>query len=344
LIASNKLARLISQDGVVGVTSNPTILENAISTGQLYDADIAVLAAQGKSVVEIYEALALADIGAAADLLRPVYDRTGGQDGYVSLEVSPHLAHDTAGTIADARRLFAALGRPNVMIKVPATPAGIPAIRELIGAGLNINVTLIFALSAYDAVMAAYLDGLEAWIAQGGDPRRVASVASFFVSRVDAAVDRLLTGHPEEEALRGKAAIANARLAYVRFQQTFAGPRWEALAARGACVQRPLWASTSTKHTPYHPATIYVDTLIGPHTVNTMPPATLDAFRGEGPVAQTVTEGVPEAKAHLAHLAALGIDMDKVTAALLADGVRGFAESFDKLLAGLAAKVNALAT
>jgi transaldolase len=342
LIASGKLARLIAEDGVLGVTSNPTILERAISTGQLYDADIAALAAQGKSVLEIYEALAMADIGAAADLLRPVYDRTGGVDGYVSLEVSPHLAHDTARTIADARRLFAALGRPNIMIKVPATPEGIPAIRELIGSGINVNVTLIFALDVYDAVMGAYLAGLETLTARRGDPRRVASVASFFVSRVDAAVDRLLMGHPQEKTLRGKAAVANAKLAYARFQKTFAGPRWEALAARGGRVQRPLWASTSTKHSPDYPKTIYVDNLIGPHTVNTMPPVTLDAFREEGQLAQTITEGVPEAQAHLAQLAAIGIDMDRVAAGLLRDGVKAFADSFDQLLAGLKAKVAAL--
>lgn len=341
LLASGKLALLIAEDGVRGVTSNPTIFEKAISGGRLYDADIASLATPGKPVKALYEALALADIGAAADLLRPVYDRTAGLDGYVSLEVSPHLAHDAAGTIAEAQRLFAALGRPNVMIKVPATPAGIPAVRELIGSGVNVNVTLIFALSVYDAVMAAYLDGLEAWIARGGDPARIASVASFFVSRVDTAVDKLLAGHPQEKALRGQAAIANARLAYARFQQTFVGPRWEALAARGARVQRPLWASTSTKN-PAYPDTIYADALIGPHTVDTMPPATVDAFRDHGRLAQTVTEGVAEANALLAQLAAVGIDMDAVTADLLADGVKLFADAFDKLLAGLAAKTAAL--
>jgi transaldolase len=341
MLVSGELARLIATDGVLGVTSNPTIFERAMATGKNYDADIRGLAAAGKSVPEIFWTLALADIRATADLLRPIYDRTGGVDGYVSLEVSPHLAHDTQGTIAEARRLFAALGRPNVMIKVPATPEGVPAVAELIGSGVNVNVTLIFALSAYEAVAHAYLDGLEAFAKAGGDLRRVASVASFFVSRVDTAVDGLLAGHPREAELRGRAGIANARLAYARFRQIFAGPRWEGLAARGARVQRPLWASTSTKN-PDYPDTLYTEALIGPHTVDTMPPAAVDAFRKHGCPAETITQGVEEARELLARLAAAGVDMDAVTAELLDAGVKQFAVSFDQLLAGLAAKVAAL--
>ncbi len=339
-LVSGELARLVDL-GVVGLTSNPTIFEKAISLGKTYDADIAALASQGKSLLEIYEALAMADIAAAADLLRPVYDRTDAVDGYVSLEVSPHLAHDTAGTIAEAKRLFAALGRPNVMIKVPGTPAGVPAITELIRSGVNVNVTLLFALDAYQAAAEAYLDGLEARANEGSDIRRVASVASFFVSRLDTAVDRRLAGHPREAELRGRAAVANAKLAYARFQKIFAGPRWEALAKRGARVQRPLWASTSTKN-PAYPDTLYVDEQIGPHTVNTMPPQTLQATLDHGRLAQTITEGVEEARALLATLADVGIDMDEITQELLRAGVKSFADSLDQLLAGLEAKISAL--
>lgn len=251
--------------------------------------------------------------------------------------MSPRLAYDVAGTVAEARRLFAALGRPNVLIKVPATAAGLLAITELIAAGINVNVTLIFALRAYEAVADAYLFGLEARRARGGDLRRVASVASFFISRVDAAVDDLAP-----ERLRGQAAIANARLAYARFSEIFAGPRWDALAGLGAHVQRPLWASTSTKRNPDVSPTLYVDTLIGPHTVNTMPPATLDAFRDAGQPAETITQGVAEARAFMAELAAAGVDLDAVTENLLVEGVQAFADAFDQLLAGLAAKAQTL--
>jgi transaldolase len=338
---SGELARLV-EGGVVGLTSNPTIFEKAISSGKSYDADIAALASQGKPVKDAYEALAMADIASAADLLRPVYDRTDGLDGYVSLEVSPYLAHDTAGTIAEAKRLFADLGRPNVMIKVPGTPEGLPAIAELIGSGININVTLLFALDAYQAAALAYLDGLEDWAAKGGDVHRVASVASFFVSRLDTLVDKLLVGHPREAELRGQAAVANAKLAYARFGGIFSGPRWQALATNGARVQRPLWASTSTKN-PNYRDTIYVDDLIGPHTVNTMPPQTLEAFQDHGQLAQTVTGGVEEAQALLAALAGAGIDMDQVTQDLLRAGVASFSGSFDQLLDGLKGKMASLA-
>jgi len=336
-LANGELARMV-EDGVLGLTSNPSIFEKAISTGKTYDAEIAELARRGKSAPQIYEALTLADIRAAADLLRPVYDRTDALDGYVSLEVSPYLAHDTAGTIAEARRLWAALDRPNILIKVPGTPAGIPAIAELIRSGINVNVTLLFALDAYEAAANAYLDGLTARTGAGGDVRRAASVASFFVSRVDTAVDKRLAGHPAGVPLRGRAAVANARLAYARFQEIFAGPRWEALAARGARTQRPLWASTSAKD-PAYPDTIYVDELIGPHTVNTMPPQTLAAFSDHGRLGETLTQGVAEAAALMGQLAAVGIDMADVTDELLCAGVQAFSDAFDKLLAGLTAKV-----
>jgi transaldolase len=364
-LVSGELARLVD-DGVVGLTSNPTIFEKAISSGKSYDADIAALARQGKPVKEAYESLAMADIASAADLLRPTYDRSDGLDGYVSLEVSPYLAHDTAGTIAEARRLFSAVSRPNLMIKVPGTPEGVPAIAELIGSGININVTLLFALDAYEAAALAYLDGLEAWAGKGGDVHRVASVASFFISRLDTAVDRLLAGHPREVELRvpgprvpgpgatadhsmsrdlgGRAAVANARLAYARFEEIFllGGPRWQALAAKGARVQRPLWASTSSKN-PNYPDTIYVDELIGPHTVNTMPPQTLEAFQDHGQLAQTVAGGAGEAREFMATLAAAGIDLDQVTQDLLRAGVASFSGSFDQLLDGLKGKMASLA-
>ena len=333
--------RAVVEEGVLGLTSNPAIFERAITTGKTYDAEIATLAAAGKSALEIYEALALADIATAADLLRPVYDRTDALDGYVSIEVSPRLAHDTAGTIAEGKRLWAALGRPNVMIKVPGTPEGVPAIQELIASGINVNVTLLFSIAAYEASALAYIAGLAALAASGGDVHRVASVASFFVSRLDTAVDKLLAGRPEAATLRGKAAVANTKLAYVRFQEIFAGPRWEKLAALGARVQRPLWASTSTKD-PTYPDTFYMDALIGPHTVNTTPPQTVQAFADHGTLAETVTQDVAGAQAALAALAALGMDVDAITDDLTSQGVKLFAEAFDRLEAGLAAKIAAL--
>jgi transaldolase/glucose-6-phosphate isomerase len=327
--------------GVLGVTSNPSIFQKAIAGSSDYDQAMAALVVQDKTDEEIFEALALEDIQRAADLLRPIYDRTAGVDGYVSLEVSPRLAHDTDATIADARRLFAALDRPNIMIKVPATPAGIPAIKTLIGSGININVTLMFSLDHYDAVAEAYIAGLEKLAAAGGDPSMVASVASFFVSRVDTAVDNALDSlQPPAsniQSLRGTIAIANSKLAYARFLETFSGPRWERLVAMGARVQRPLWASTSTKN-PAYPETLYVDALIGPNTVNTVPPATIDAFHDHGTVASTVETGLDEARQQLAQLAGLGIDLDIITEQLQDDGVAAFAQAFDSLLASIAAK------
>ncbi len=339
-LSSGQLAKMVAEDGVVGLTSNPSIFEKAISSGQSYDAGIAVGAQAGLSVEEIYESLALDDIIAAADLLLPVYERSGGLDGYVSLEVAPRLANDAVGTAYHARRLHAALGRPNVMIKVPGTPAGVPAIRELIGSGISVNATLLFGIDAYDAAAHAYLDGLETWVAAGGDPARVASVASFFVSRVDTAVDKQLVS-PEAGRWRGKAAVANARLAYARFEEIFSGARWQALAARGARVQRPLWASTSTKD-PSYSDTIYVDELIGPHTVNTMPPATLAAFRDHGHPARTIDTDVTGARATMVGLEQHGVNMAAVTQELLDAGVRAFSDAFDRLLSGLEGKVAGL--
>ena len=339
IIDSGELQQLLD-DGVIGITSNPSIFEKAIAGSTDYDEAIHALAMQGKTTETIYETVAMEDIARAADMLRSVYDATDGVDGYVSLEVSPTLAHDTAGTIADARRLFAALARPNIMIKVPATPAGIPAIRQLISEGINVNVTLIFSLDSYDAVMEAYIAGLEANAA--ADLSRVASVASFFVSRVDAAVDDLLAAKGNGNTrLLGKIAIANAKAAYKRFQEVFAGPRWAALVAKGGRVQRPLWASTSTKN-PTYPDTLYIDELIGPYTVNTIPPATLTAFNDHGTVAETLTVGVAEALAQLEQLAEAGVDLAAVTQKLQDDGVASFAKSFESLLASVAQKQQAL--
>lgn len=334
-IASGELQAAVDE-GIRGVTSNPTIFEKAIGHSDDYDDELNELVAAGKSASEIYETLAMADISAAADVLRPLYDQSKGGDGFVSLEVSPTLAHDTAATIEEAKRLFSALSKPNVMIKVPATPEGMPAIRELIGAGININVTLIFALSQYEAVVEAYLAGLEDLAAKGGDLSKVASVASFFVSRVDTAVDKQLDKLGNSE-LRGTIAVANAKVAYARFQALFSGPRWEQLAAKGASVQRPLWASTGTKD-PQYSDTLYVDTLIGPHTVNTAPPNTIEAFKDHGTVAVTVDKDVDTAHAQIAALAGLGIDLDAVTQQLQDDGVASFADSFESLMNSVAEK------
>jgi len=354
LITSGELQELVDR-GVRGVTSNPSIFEKAIAGSADYDADLRPLVEAGKSVAEIYETLALDDIRRAADILRPVYDITGGSDGYVSLEVSPALAHDTGGTVAEARRLFAALDRPNVMIKVPATPTGIPAIETLIGAGVNVNVTLIFSLAHYEAVAAAYLAGLEHLAASGGDVGKVASVASFFVSRVESAVDCQLdelihSGQhtpesliPNPQSLKGQIATANARVAYVRFREIFSGERWELLAGQGARVQRPLWASTSTKN-PLYPDTLYVDGLIGPDTVNTVPPATLNGFLDHGQVAVTLDKDVDEARAQLSLLAELGVDLDGITQKLQDDGVVSFAKSFAALMDSIAEKREKLLT
>ena len=335
LLASGELQELVDQ-GLRGVTSNPSIFEKAIAGSADYDEDLNRLVREGRSVAEIYEDLAMADIRSAADVLRPVYDKSGGADGYVSLEVNPTLAHDTEATIAEARRLFASLERPNVMIKVPATPAGIPAIETLIGEGVNINVTLIFSLQQYEAVATAYIAGLEKLALAGGDVGRVASVASFFISRVDTAVDKALEEVGSTE-IQGKIAIDNAKIAYGLFREIFSSERWKKLATGSARVQRPLWASTSSKN-PAYPDTLYVDNLIGPDTVNTLPPATLEDFLDHGSVATTVETDVDGARNRMADLAELGIDLDAITNKVLDEGVASFAKSFEGLIASIAEK------
>jgi transaldolase/glucose-6-phosphate isomerase len=342
-IESGELEEAI-KSGISGVTSNPAIFAAAIAGSEDYDEALHDLGAAGLSTVEIYEALAVEDIQAAADALRPVFESTAGADGYVSLEVSPTLANDTEGTVQEAQRLFARVDRPNVMIKVPATAAGIPAIRTLIGQMINVNVTLMFSQAHYLAVAEAYLAGLEQLASDGGDLSKVASVASFFLSRIDSAVDAQLEAMDNDQArlLSGKIAIANAKVTYRRFQKTFRGRRWEKLAAQGARVQRLLWASTSTKN-PSYPDTMYVDALIGPDTVNTVPPATLRAFADHGSPALTVTQGTAEANQQLAQLAQLGIDLEAVCQELQRDGVRKFAAPFEDLLDSIAEKVAKLA-
>jgi len=337
MLASGELADLVDE-GIRGLTSNPTIFQKAIGSSDQYDAQIReVLAADpAASATTLFEAVAVRDIRTAADLLRPVFDASGAADGHVSLEVSPHLAHDTNGTIADARRLWAIVDRPNLMIKVPATPAGIPAIEELIATGININATLMFSLADYEAVAQAYLRGL----ARADEVSGIASVASFFVSRVDSKTDAALEKIGSEPALEllGKIAVANAKLAYKRYQQLFEGDAFTELGARGGRPQRVLWASTSTKNPAYHD-TLYVDDLVGPNTVNTMPPATVDAFRDHGIAdARALVTGVDVAEAQIAALADLGIDFDQVTADLQTEGVISFAESFDDLLATIEEK------
>ncbi len=335
LLTSGELQTLVTQ-GVRGVTSNPAIFEKAIAGSHDYDEDIERLARAGNSVAQIYEALALDDIQRAADVLRPVYDASDGRDGYVSLEVSPTLADDVNGTLADARRLYAALNRPNVLIKVPATPAGLKAVPTLIHEGININVTLIFSQENYAAVAEAYIAGLEKRLADGKPLNTAASVASVFVSRIDTSIDEMLAAMGKSH-LQGRAAVANSKIIYTQFKELFSGPRWEKLAANGARVQRPLWASTGVKN-PAYADTLYVDTLIGPDTVNTAPPATLQAFLDHGVVAQTIESDVDEAHQHLALLTELGIDLAGVMQQLQDAGVAQFVKAFENLLASVAQK------
>ena len=342
MITSGELSTLIA-DGIRGLTSNPTIFQKAIAGSDAYDGQLRTLLADhpDASDAELFEHLAVADIQAAADALQGVYDASNGLDGYVSLEVSPHLAHDTDGTVADALRLWDIVNRPNLMIKVPATAAGVPAIEQLIGGGVNVNATLMFSLADYEAVAQAYLAGL----ARADQPSRLGSVASFFVSRVDTKFDDALekTGTPAALALRGRLAVANAKLAYRRYQELFEGEPFAEHAAAGARPQRVLWASTSTKN-PAYVDTMYVDDLIGPNTVNTMPPATIDAFADHGTIdASALVRDVEEAAEQIASLAALGIDYHEATAALQTEGVAAFAESFDDLLGAIAAKRDGLA-
>jgi transaldolase / glucose-6-phosphate isomerase len=348
MIENGDLQRLIDEDGLAGITSNPSIFEKAFGETDYYDGDIKRLVGNGEtSLSTIYESLATADIAAAADMLRPLYDKAAGRHGFVSLEVSPYLAMDTAGTLMEARRLWAAVRRENVFIKVPATPAGIPAIRELLAEGLNINITLLFSQQVYEEVVEAYLAALEDRAAAGQPIDRIASVASFFVSRIDTAVDKLLdqaaartagaAARAALEGLRGKAAVANAKLAYRRWQQRFSGPRWERLQKLGARPQQLLWASTGTKN-PAYSDVLYVEELIGPETVNTMPAKTMDAFRDHGTVRNSVTADVEDAAQTLAALERAGISLDDVTAQLVTDGVKLFCDSFDTLNGALAAK------
>jgi transaldolase/glucose-6-phosphate isomerase len=348
LLQSGRLARLIAEDGLRGVTSNPSIFEKAIGHGEDYDALIAAIESRGdRDAGALFEELAIGDIREGADLLRPVYHHSRGRDGFISLEVSPYLAMDTQGTIAEARRLWRAVGRDNLMIKVPATRPGIPAIRTLIGEGINVNVTLLFSQEVYAEVAEAYLAGLETLLDKGGDPRKVASVASFFVSRIDTLVDEALdrriaaTADAAEKrrlaALKGRVAIANAKLAYQRYKAIFAGERWQRLAQRGAHTQRLLWASTGTKN-PAYSDVLYVEELIGRDTVNTMPPATMDAFRDHGRVRASLEEDIPGARAVMAALPAAGIAIAAVTEKLVADGVRLFAEAADQLYAAVQKK------
>jgi len=339
-LTSGQLERLIA-DGIRGVTSNPTIFQKAIAGSADYDEQFQVLVKDGRSVEDAYWQMVSDDIHAALDLLLPLYQQSEGGDGFVSIELAPDLAHDTEGSVEAARALAKRIEHPNLYVKIPATAEGVPAIRRMIGEGCSINVTLIFSLARYDEVIEAYLSGLEA---TDHDPVSIHSVASFFVSRVDTEVDRRLEAIGTEEALalRGQAAVAQAKLAYELFRRRFSGERWDALAARGARLQRPLWASTSTKN-PAYPDTLYVDSLIGPDTVNTLPDATIAAFEDHGTVARTVDQGVDGAHRVMERLAGVGVDMDDVGRVLEAEGVASFAKSFDELLDVLAEKAAALA-
>ena len=348
LIKDGSIQKLIDESGVRGVTSNPSIFEKAIAAGHDYDDQVLELVKQGKSAEEIFTAVAIDDIRETADIFRPVYDASNGADGYVSIEVSPTLAHDTEGTLKDAHSFYETLDRPNIMIKVPATPEGIPAIESLIGEGINVNVTLIFALDAYEDVANAYISGLEKLAESGKKPLdKVSSVASFFVSRVDSLVDKLLdqkiaaTEDAAEKAklagLKGKAAIANSKLAYQKFTAIYATDRFAKLKALGAHPQRLLWASTSTKSAAYRDV-MYVEELIGPDTVDTMPPQTVVAFGDHGKVARTIDQNVEQAQQVIDDLESVGISIKQVTDQLLKEGVDLFADAFQKLLAGVESK------
>jgi transaldolase / glucose-6-phosphate isomerase len=347
-IAKGGLKKLVQHDRLTGVTSNPSIFEKAIAGSAEYDSSLSKIEAAGDvDVMKLYERLAIEDIQHAGDELRPVFEATKRADGYVSLEVSPYLAMSTEATVAEARRLWAAVGRDNVMIKIPATSAGLPAIRQLIADGININITLLFSQQVYEQVVEAYLAGLEQLVAQGGDPGKIASVASFFVSRIDVAVDKLIDERLAQDgagdqreglgAIRGKVAIANAKLAYQRYKRLFAGTRWETLRAKGARVQRLLWASTGTKNKQYSDV-LYVEELIAPDTVNTMPPATMDAFRDHGKPRLSLEENIEQAEQVMAILDRGGISIDAVTTKLVEEGVQLFADAFDKLLGAVAGK------
>jgi transaldolase len=340
-LAAGGLQKLVDADALTGVTSNPSIFEQAMGHGDTYDETLAEYDRDnaGAATIDRYEYLAVQDIKAAADTLRPVYDRLGGADGYVSMEVSPYISDDTDATIAEAQKLWAMIDRPNVMIKIPGTAAGAPAIAATIAAGINVNVTLLFSQESYARVAEAYATGLEERVRQGQPIDKLASVASFFISRIDSAVDKELDaiGTDEAKAIRGKVAIANAKLAYQWYLDFLKSDRWQALAAKGAKPQRLLWASTGTKD-PSYLDTLYVDQLIGPDTVNTMPPKTMDAFRERGTVASTLTADIDEARHVLAELKRLGVDLDAITERLVSEGVASFVKAFDDLLGAIAQK------
>jgi transaldolase/glucose-6-phosphate isomerase len=345
LITTGRLKTMIDEDGLRGMTSNPSIFEKAIGESSLYDDMLKSLASQpGLDATGRYEKIAIRDIQDAADVLRPIYEDSKFHDGYVSLEVSPLLAMKTQETIEEGRRLWKAVGRENVMIKVPGTPEGLPAIRALIGEGVNVNVTLLFAQEVYEKVADAYIAGLEDLAKRGGNLKKMAGVASFFISRIDSLVDSMIddklknTTDTQQKSLlrgvKGKVAIANGKLTYKRYQKIFSGPRWEALASQGAQAQRVLWASTSTKNPAYRDV-MYVEELIGPDTVDTMPPATVDAFRDHGKLRNSLTEDVAGAQKVMDELAKAGIAIKDVTDKLTADGVKLFADAFHKLLASV---------
>jgi transaldolase/glucose-6-phosphate isomerase len=346
MIDSGELQGLIDE-GVRGITSNPTIFQKAIGGSTAYDEAVAELVAGGtREPADIYEALAFEDIRRTADRFHPVYEQSARRDGFVSIEVEPALAHDTDRTVARARQIYRAINRPNLMIKVPATDAGLPAIQTLIGEGINVNVTLIFAVDVYQQVIDAFLQGAQAHLARGADPAGVASVASFFVSRVDTSVDaqlepRIAAGGTPLQDLLGQAAVANAKVAYARYQECFDGPHFAELRRRGIRPQRPLWASTSTKNPAYRD-TLYVDTLIGPDTVNTAPPQTLEAIRRMTDLRTTVTDDLAGARETLSRLEAEGIRMAEVTEQLRVAGVQAFADSFERLLEDIRAKAQSL--
>jgi transaldolase len=350
-LQSGQFKRLLDEDGITGVTSNPTIFQKSISQGHAYDEQMTQLIQEGKGTSDIYEAMIIRDIQTAADMLRPIYERTNRQDGFVSLEVSPDLAHDTDATLSEVRRFWKMVDRPNLMVKIPATPECIDAIRQALSEGINVNITLIFSIEVYRQVVDAFITALEERNAEGQDISHIASVASFFVSRVDTLVDKLLedkskaTSDPAEQqklkALEGKAAIANARLVYQDFKSIFSTPRFETLKHSGAHVQRPLWASTSTKNPAYRDV-LYAEELIGPDTVDTMPLETIEDFRDHGRVSRTVDKDIPQAKAELDALEQVGIHYDQVTQQLLKEGVQKFADSFHELFKGIEGKKQAI--
>lgn len=350
-LASGQFKTMLEEDGIVGVTANPTIFEKSISAGHAHDEQMSQLIKEGKSTNEIYEALVIKDIQTVADLLRPIYDSSEGKDGFVSLEVSPDLAHETEATLSEARRFWKIVNRPNLMIKIPATPEGIPAIYQALREGINVNITLIFSIVSYRKVTDAYLRALEDRKNAGQDVSRIASVASFFVSRVDTLVDQLLNDkikassdsaeQQQLKALQGKAAIANARLVYQDFKQTFHSPRFESLKQSGAHVQRPLWASTSTKNPAYRDV-LYAEELVGPDTVDTMPLETIKNFRDHGQVRYSIEDRISESKQELDALEKFGVHYDQVTQQLLDEGVKKFAGSFHQLFAGIESKKQAI--